>query len=141
MKNIAILLLIIITMPSFACRPNLNHVNFTMDNASNIYVGHVTGIHNVTYENQLKENDEKLDVIVFGSEEILMRIYVTKTLKGKKEQVIFANGPFCSFSHNIRDKVYVFTHKDRKQPFSINEQSLKEMNLKLYKKLQLDARL
>ena len=128
-------------MPSFACRPSSNHINQMMENASNIYLGYVTGIHNVTYENQLKDKGGKLDVIVVGNEDILMRIYVTKILKGKKEQVIFAKGPYCSFSYNIRDKVYVFTHKDSKHPFSINEKSLKEMNLKLYKKLKSGARL
>ena len=78
--------LLLISGISEACRPRYFTVEERIANAGSIFLGQVTGVHQDAMERSLERGDES--VTMFGPElDYTLRVFVTRTLKGKTEKV------------------------------------------------------
>ena len=136
MKITTAILLMIFSMPSIACRPSLNEIRWAIEDASNVYFGRVTGIRSVSFENSLKEDGRGV-ITIPG--DYKMRVFVTKTLKGKPEEVLEANSTLCKEYYEIHEKVYIFSDAESKNIFAMAEDDFKGNYEDLYEKFSNQA--
>lgn len=133
MKYISIILLVMLSLPSNACRPNFYYIKDQIEKSPNVYLGRVTGIRDVSYEKSLQEKGDNEIITIPGEHE--MRFFVNKTLKGESKTVLNSGGPFCGRYYDIRGKVFVFQHTNHQYYFALSENDLKDLHPDVYKKL------
>ena len=131
MKLLLTLLLLVVSVPTYACRPNLNHILWSMENASDVYVGRVTGSRNISFEHSLREKDDS--EIITIPERIKMRVFITQTLEGDTDTIVEADSTLCRGGYNVREKVFVFKNTESNNIFAISEEDLKGNFDDLYK--------
>lgn len=104
-----------------------------MENASDVYVGLVTGSRNVSFERSLREKDSS-EIITIPAR-IKMRVFITQTLKGDASTILEADSTLCRGGYNVREKVFVFKNTESNKIFAISEDDLKWNFDDLYKQL------
>ncbi len=137
MKLLTTLLLLFISAQTYACRPSLNGIRWSIENATDVYVGHVTGYRNLSFENSLRENKDS-ELIQIPSL-YKMRVFVAHSLLGKAETVVETNSTLCKDHYSIREKVYVFNNAEDEYSFAISEDDFKANFEELFKKFSNKA--
>ncbi len=131
MKNLILFILLTLSIHANACRPNLNPIKLNIEQATDVQVGFVTGIRDVSYEDSLKYSDGEI-IIIPGHRE--MRIFLTQRIKGnaKINEAIVAGGTFCGNFYDIHEKVYVFNRLDSELLFALSEDDLMNIHHDIY---------
>ena len=102
-----VLLLYFFAQPSFSCRPSYFPVEDRVNESSAIYVGYVTGVRYVDYEESLESGNNPEVFVVPEAQEI--KVFISETLKGSKQKYVFAITIGCgSEVPKPHEKVVVF---------------------------------
>lgn len=139
MKKILLFGLLLLTLPAYACRPNINNIKQGIEKTTDVQTGYVTGIRDVSYEKSLKNNGNGDTITVPGSYE--MRVFITENIKGNGElnETISVGGPFCGIHYGIHEKVYLFKRLDSDLIFAMSEEDFKNIHGSVYEQLSNKA--
>lgn len=139
MKLLSILIMLVVSLEAGACTAKYISMKDRVHNASQITIGYVTGLRNLSFENHLRKNKKivnSADEPILFPESYEMRVMIKETLKGKAASAngaIFAVNTGCAAHSNIRDKVIVFVGLDDELPYLLAEEYLSDVQKALTK--------
>ncbi|MCJ8274902.1 MAG: hypothetical protein MJK04_36560 [Psychrosphaera sp.] len=139
MKLLSIFIMFVVSFEAGACTAMYIPMKDRVHNASQITIGYVTGLRNLSFENHLRKNQKTANLeerVTSASESYEMRVMIKETLKGKAasaNSAIFAVNTKCAAHSNIRDKVIVFVGLDDELPYLLGAEYLSDVQKALTK--------
>ncbi len=135
MKYLLAIFLIIFIDHAQACRPYIEGFKQSLEQSNEIYFGVVTGLRDLSLEQGLESSSEDENVVIALSN-MEMKVFIKDVVLGKNEdKYINTSGAFCGHGNEIGEEVYVFISSDRNKPFTVTEESLKDIHPDFFKQI------